>query len=380
MNFSLSSALECAAAALLAASLGCSRGDGAKELEQGREAYGLRDLARADKFFTRSLALSPDDVDRLTWLARVKLELGEINEAKTLTDKAQALSDGDVDVMLLAAQTAFHAKDYKTAAKIFTAIGEDASLGTELRSQGLAGLGVVEMACENHHLARISFLRAIRLNRRNAAAWYHLGFLYRDAFEYLEASLEQFEIFIRLDTEAGPRVQKVQRTVIPALKEAISRNAAERPGVARRDSSASASAIAMAEAALKKNQIKAARGAYQEALRLDPLSYPAAFGLARAWERSDSSKAGQMKAFENYRLACELRPSAISTFLATGAMAARLGLHSQAVEIYSRAVAASPSSLDALDGLIRALRRVGGKANIAKAYQSYRDSMPVKKK
>ena len=65
--------------------------------------------------------------------------------------------------------------------------------------------------------------------RRAAAAWYHLGLVYRDAFGYYEAALEQFEIFVRLEASASPRVQKVLRTIIPALKEQISREAANRP-------------------------------------------------------------------------------------------------------------------------------------------------------
>ena len=86
-----------------------------------------------------------------------------------------------------------------------------------------------------------------------------------------------------------------------------------------------------------------------------------------------------MKALESYRQACSLNPSAVSTFLVAGDLAARLGMHAQAVEIYSRAVAASPAKLEALDGLIRALRRVGGRAADAQAYQSYRDAITVRR-
>ena len=112
----------------------------------------------------------------------------------------------------------------------------------------------------------------------------------------------------------------------------------------------------------------------------DPLSYPAALGLARAWERTDKTKTGQTKALECYQTACALRPSAVSTLLTAGALALRLGYPSQAVDIYSRAVAASPTSLDALDGLIRALRKCGGKNAVAQAYQLYRESIAAKRK
>ena len=375
MNFSHSSALKCAPAAVLAAILGCGPNDGAKEFEQGRAAYEVRDLKKAEKLFGKCLACSPNDVDRLLFLARTELDLGELAKAKSLVERAAANSRDAADVAMLKAQIAWHAKDYKTAASGFSDIANNAALDASVRSQGWAGLGVVEMTCDNHHLARIAFLRAIRLDRRNASAWYHLGLLYRDGFGYLEAALEQFEIFSRLEKDAGPRVQKVQRTVLPALKEQISRIAVERPGASVRNSAACAAAIAKAEEAAKKGKTKDAREAYALALKSDPLSYPAALGLAKAWEKSDATKLGQQKAFENYKVACTLRPSAVSTFLAAGALAMKQGYTLQAVEIYSRAVAANPNSLDAIDGLIRALRKSGGKAKVADAYQRYRDTL-----
>ena len=378
MSFSQSSALKCASAVLAAAILGCGPRDGVKEFEQGKAAYELRDLKKAETLFARSAALAPQDADRLLYLARTELELGELAKAQEAIGRAAENSDGEADVVLLKSQIAWHAKDYAAASSGFAAIANDSKLEASVRAQGWAGLGVVEMTCDNHHIARVAFLRAIRLDRRNAAAWYHLGLLYRDGFGYLEAALEQFEIFVRLEEEASPRVQKVQRTIIPALKEQISRAATERPGAAKRNSSVAATSIATAESALKKGNAKAAREAYQQALAADPLSYPAALGLAKAWEKTDATKAGQQKAFENYKIACMLRPSAVSTFLVAGSMAAKLGLTLQAVEIYSRAIAANPTSLEAIDGLIRALRK-GGKADkVTTAYQKYRDSLGKK--
>ena len=375
MSFSQSSALKCASAVLAAAILGCGPRDGSKEFREGKEAYELRDLKRAEKFFERSVVLAPQDADRLLYLARTELELGELAKAQAAISRAAENSDGEADVALLEAQIAWHAKDYAAASGGFADIANDAKLEASVRAQGWAGLGVVEMTCDNHHLARVAFLRALRLDRRNAAAWYHLGLLYRDGFGYLEAALEQFEIFVRLEEEASPRVQKVQRTIIPALKEQIARAATELPGAASRNSSACATSISAAEAAVKKGNFKSAREAYQQALAADPLSYPAALGLAKAWERTDTTKQGQNKAFEAYKTACALRPGAVSTFLTTGALALKLGLALQAVEIYSRAIAASPNSVDAIDGLIRALRKTGGKAKVAEAYQTYRDSL-----
>ena len=378
MSFSQSSALKCASAVLAAAILGCGPRDGSKEFREGKEAYGLRDLKRAEKFFERSVVLAPQDADRLLYLARTELELGELAKAQEAIGRAAANSDGEADVALLKSQIAWHAKDYAAASSGFAAIANDSKLEASVRAQGWAGLGVVEMTCDNHHLARVAFLRALRLDRRNAAAWYHLGLLYRDGFGYLEAALEQFEIFIRLEEEASPRVQKVQRTIIPALKDQIARAATEHEGAANRNSAACATEIAKAEELWKKGKYKDARDRYVQALKSDALSYPAALGLAQAWEKTDATRSGQERALDCYRIACTVRPSAVSTFLVAGSMAAKLGLTLQAVEIYSRAVAANPTSLEAIDGLIRALRKSGGKAKVAEAYQRYRDSLGKK--
>ena len=140
--------------------------------------------------------------------------------------------------------------------------------------------------------------------------------------------------------------------------------------------------IALVSTGINKPTLKNITKAINIALDITALtlSYPAALGLAKAWTKTDTSKAGQGKAFENYKLACTLRPGAISTFIATGDLAARLGYHAQAAEIFSRAVAASPTSIQALDGLIRALQRSGGHKTDAQAYQLYRESIPLKQK
>lgn len=373
-----SSALKCACAALAAALAGCGPSDGSSELAAGEAAYARHDLVKAERLFARSTELG-GTVGAYVRLAQVELDLGELPAAKEAVEIALESASSDPDVVLLAAQIAWHGKNYAVAAERFGRLAADAKLPVEIRSQAFAGLGVVRMTENARDLARICFLRAIRLDRKNAAAWYHLGLVYRD-FGYFEAALEQFEIFVRLNEVADTRVQKVQRTVIPDLKETIARAASERPGVAKRDSAASAAALAQAEASVKKGAYKTARQHYEKAFAADPLSYPAALGLARMTLKTDDSKVGQQKALAAYLNACQLRPSAVSTFITTGDLAFRLGNYASAVEVYSRAVAANPADITAIDGLIRALGKVGGQAKTARAYQEYRDTIPVRRK
>lgn len=384
MNFLRLSVRNCTIAALCATIIGCGDGDGSVEFDRGKNAYELGDLKKAEKCFAASIEAAPQEVDRLIYLARVKLDLGELAESRQLIERAEMIDGDAADVRMLSAQVACHSKDYKKAAEIFLKIANDANLDSVIRSQAFAGLGVVEMSCENLHLARIDFLRALRLDRRNASAYYHLGLLYRDGLDrngsgYYEAALEQLEMFVRLNEDSDPRIQKVQKTIIPGIKEMIAQATASRPGAAKRDSAACATLIAQAEADFKKGAFKSARKNYAAALAADPLSDRAALNLAKCWEKTDATKDGQLKALECYQTVCVLRPSATVIFLTTGNLAMKLGKYALASEIYSRAIAANPTSKDAIDGLIRALQKLGNRTSVARAYQAYRDSLSTRK-
>lgn len=373
-NSSLRFALKCSSAALVALTLvGCGARDGKKELAGAEVAYGVRDLGKADRLLAKSLSYVGDNVDALIWAARVKLELGDLSSAADFLGRAEGLAGGDVDIELLGAQIAYHSKDYAAASKRFAAVADSRELSANLQAEALAGLGVVEMTRNEYDAARIAFLKAIRLDRRNATARYHLGLLYRDGFGYTEAALELFEIFVRLETNADVRVVRTQRSIIPELKETLARQAMDRPGASQRDSSAAAAALARATAARKKKDYRTAKREYAQAFAADALSYPAALGLAEMWAATDASISGQKKTLEIYRSACALNASAVKTLVTTGDLAYKLSNYATAVETYSRAVAANPADLTAIDGLIRSLGKVGGRRKIAAAYQAYRD-------
>lgn len=382
MNSSLRFALKGVCAAAFAVTLvGCGARDGKKELAAAEAAYTTaHDLAKADKLIAQSLKYAADNVDALVWCTRIKLERGELSAAREALAKAESLAAGDTDVEMLGAQLAYHAKDYAAASAKFAALAANAKLDAALRAEAFAGLGVVEWTCNEYDAARIAFLKAIRLDRRNAAARYHLGLVYRDGFGYTEAALEQFEIFVRLEATADRRVLRTQRSIIPELKETIARQAMDRQGASQRDSSAAAAALTRAEAARKKKDFRTAKKEYAKAFEADALSYPAALGLAEMWAKTDASVNGQKKTLEYYRAACALKTSALKTFVATGDLAYKLGQYATAVETYSRAVAANPSDITAIDGLIRSLGRVGGRSKIAAAYQGYRDFISVPRK
>lgn len=377
MNFSRSSALKAFPVLFLALALvGCGSKDGSRELAAGRAAYESGDFKKAESLLLESEAKNATNVDTQVSLALVNLRQGDLADAEHHITNAASMAGGDVDVRLLGAQIAWHGKDYEKSLRLYRSVAQDADLDASLRARGWTGVGIVRMTTDAYDLARVAFLTAIRLDRRNASARYHLGHLYRYApFAYPEAALEQFQIFVRLDNEADPRVQKTQNAIIPALKNAIAQATTDIPGASKRNSAASASALSRAETAWKKGQYKNARAAYQEALNADPLAYPAALGLARAIVTIVNKKLDRPEQLQNalwaYRRACALRPGAISTFIEAGAVAMRIKRAATAREIYSRAIAANPASVEALDGIVRAFRQIGGDQTIGGAYYGY---------
>jgi len=358
---------------------GCGEKDGSDELKDGMEAYEVRDLKKADKLFEKSVARNAENVDALVASARVKLELGELAAAKDALAKAAAQAGEDDDIVLLGAQIAYHAKDYKAASAAFAKFAADEKRDAKLRAEAYVGLAVVEMACNRNDYARVALLKALLQDRRSAAARYHLGLIYRD-LGYEEAALEQFEAYAMLEKEDATHVQRVQRQIVPALKEAIARKAASRPGVDKRDSAAASRNLQSAEAEWKKGNFKKAKAWHADALKADPLSYPAALGLAQAWEKTDTTSGGKRNALTCYQTACGLKPGAFKTLLKTGDLAASLGNVAVAAEAYSRTLAADPKNIDAIDGLIRALSKKGPDYQaFARTYwQSYRDQLKKK--
>ncbi len=382
MNFSRPFAPETAAVlAALALVAGCGDKDGSASYAEGRSAFAVRDFNRAVRAFAKSASLAPRNADAWVMLARAQMALGDIPAAGKSVREAAKLAGGDADVVELAGQVAYHAKDYSETRAAYTMLTA-ADRPAAVRSRGYAGLAVLDMAGiagsaadENRARARVHLLEALRLDGGNAAARYHLGRLYRDSFDYKEAALDQFGLFVHLEREDAKRVQLVQRRDIPGLKEAIARAAAEFPGADRRDSAASASALKRAEDAWRRGEYKTAKLRYNDACVADVLSFPAALGLARSWEKTDPSRAGQREALKHYRHAAQLRPSSRDTLMTVGDLAMKTGSVATAVEAYSRALAARPGDVSAIDGLIRALRKAGD-AKSAAVYQDYRNGLP----
>jgi len=357
----LSWMVPCVLCALLA---GC--GDGAKD------ATAAEGAAAAEKG-GQTTAEEPVEV---RFAARMKQAVDAVEKrdavaSEEATRAACELRPESAEALLLAGHAAYLKKDYKRAGKAFRAVALEKDLPAKLRSEAWAGCGVAEMAQQAGEVARVSFLQALRLDRRNPVACYHLGLLYRDTFRFTEAALEQFQMASHFLDARDPRAQRLSRDIIPSLSEECRKAAAARPGVTKRDPGAAAKLLEEGEKLLARKRPREAIRKFEAALKADPLSETAAFKCGETIEKFDKSAAGVEKALEAYRIARELRPQRQSYYQAAARLAYERRRWALTVQIMDRAMAHDPASRPALDLLIASLRKAGKMAE-AEAWEAYR--------
>ena len=366
-----------AASLLLAA--GCGKGagraappdDGTAAVAKGRAALEAQDVRGAVEAFEAAARVCPTNLDARVQLALAYLRQGEVAAADRAVQEACALRPDSAEARLVDGQVAYLKKDYARAKASFSAVAAEKTLPAALRSEALVGRGVVELAQDACDAARISFLRAMRLDRRSAAAWYHLGVLSRDTFRFSEAALEQFEMAARFSDPREARTQKLSREVIPALRNALRAAAAAKPGAATRDPAAAAKLFEEGEQLQKKKMIRAAIKKFAAAFAADPFSETAAARYAMLVALNDKTEAGVDKALAAYRAAIDQRPARQDYYLAAARLAYANRRWSTAVQIMDRAVAHDPENRTALDLLIASLLKAG-KTRQAEAWKAYR--------
>ena len=358
-------------AALLA---GCAPDDGSAELEKARAARAVGDLKSASRALDAAVARCPTNFEAHLERAVVNMDLGETAEAVRSADAACDLDPSSAEARRVAAAALYQSRDHSAAIRLYSSVADDKGLPATLRSQALSSRAVVELAEGSFDAARLSLVRAMRLDRRNAAAWYHLGHLSRDTYHFAAAALEQFETCSRLMPPGDPRTQRIIREVVPALREAVAQGAASRPGVSGRDPGAAAKLISEGEAALKKNQTAKARDKFVAAFKADPLSYPAAWNAARLVAATDRTPGGVDRALAAYRAAIDAKPSSQNTYLAAARYALQKRQPRSAVKILSRAFAHDPESPAVVDLYVSALRSAG-EPKTAALYQAYRKEL-----
>lgn len=355
-------------ALLVALVAGCGKNDGSSEFEQGEAAYSVRDYGAAAMFYREAAAKNPTNFAARIRLATSLMNRGEIDSAQKALDSALAIVPDSAEAVFLDGQLAYLAKDYKRAKTDFDAVSGDTSLPPSLRSQALAARSVMEIAAGAFARARITLWRAMRLDRRNAAAWYHLGHLSRDTYRFDDAAIVQFGMSARL-TDDPDRAKEMTRNIIPALHESLRAKMSAKPGAAKRDPGASAKLVSEAEE-LDKNSPGKSAAKYAEAYAKDPFSYAAAFGYAKSLASSAKTDRDMLKALTAFQDAIDQRPTSQETYRTAALAALRRRYPIRAERFLSQALAHDPENKRTLNLYVQTLRRIG-KTSEAKLFEAY---------
>ena len=388
------------AAVIFAGCTGDVVDDGMRDLEKGRAALAAHDLKEASEAFAECARKNATNFEARISLALACIELGSPRQADQAAKEAVALDPSSAEARLVEGESAYLVKDYARAKAAFNAVATTRDLPNALRSQALASRAVVELASEGADVARLSLFRAIRMDFKNAAAWYHLGVLSRGTFHFQAAAKDQFEMACRLDPNSA-RTRETLRTILPSIRDALAHLAADKPGAAKRNPGLAAKLLAEAASLAKKNA-RSALESYEKAHEADPLSYEAAWSFAQALAKSepvwnspkpekgkpvDKAKIAAARAravvahvdrvLAAYRAALDAKPAKRDTCIT----AARYALQNQrakvACDFLSHALAHFYDSKPVLDLYIEALGKLGTAEGSRKArlYQAYRKEL-----
>lgn len=375
-------------AALAAIAAGCGRApdaaadaddSGGANFARGEAALANNDLATASVEFAAAAQKCETNFETRINLAIIGLRLGNVDEAAKAAAEARTLRPDSAEALLVDGQAAYLKQDYPRAIADFNVVAKESSLPAEMRSDALSSRAVVEIAMADYDAARITLFTALRLNPKNAAAHYHLGYVYRDKYHFDAAALDRFTAAAGQMSADDERAQKLRRDVIPALLGKLQQETASRPGAKDRKPTDAAKLIAEGNDLRARKRITNAIKKYEAAMKADPFSSEAALKYAdllsqnlpkNATERKKSAE----KILGAYRVAIDGRPSSQPTYMKAAQLAYNCEMWSTAAMFMDRALAYSHENVKALDLLVASLRKAGKKKEAA-MWDAYRKGL-----
>lgn len=383
------------AALVLLSGCGCSS-DGIESMD-AKTAATAAETAFADGDFTtavlccqQSLKQDASQCDMQILLARAALQTKDVETAERAAADAMALRPSDLAVAQINAQVAFARDDLEKAYIVYDKLARDESLKPESRSIGLTGRGVVAIkringskgnndAASSGDAARLDLMRALTLDRKNASAYYHLGYLYQNTYGFKKAAADQYEMYIGLMGEStDPHVEKA-KAALATLQGEIAQEKERLFGTKSGNAGACSVALRRGNAALKTGGgLTKAIDNYVAALKADPSCLEALIKLAECYEKQGTA-ASRKSAYDCYRRAAVLRSGTSEHLMNAGRLAELRRSYQSAATQYSMALALNARDEKALEGLIRSLKMCNNKTS-AKAYQRFLDSLPKKKR
>ena len=319
---------------------GCGSRSGQNAAKKGMAAFKDGRNEKAIAYFTAATERITNSPELYYHLGLAHLKHGNLDLAQQAFQTALGLEPVEeatpASILGSLGQVNFHQKEYAHALtaldRALTSTTNDAA-----RVRLLTTLGVIEAYRENHSLARLHYLRALRADRTYAPALYNLSVLYQDQYGLIEEALDNLEMFVRM-VDKKDRKHEVARNRITRLQ-AKRDQAADRPPP-RRDSARAASLLqdGMNAQFARPPQPARAITAYKSALAADPLTFHAAYGLGNLYRQQRM----YAEALDAFKKASDINPPHQDCYCQAAEMALQLRQPAEAAKILSKAIARSP--------------------------------------
>jgi len=328
-------------------------------------AFGEKNYPEAITCLTEASKRITDSPDLYYHLGCAHLLNGELDPAAVAFQAAFNLNPKHGETLAGLAQLAYYTNQLPRARVFFREALEAETASDESRASILTGLALTEAALGHNDQARLCLLRAQRVSRRYAPAYYNLGALYLSTYSLREEALDQFELFVRLADPASPYQEKARKQ-ISRLRVAVDRAKAEELDALRRDPDLAARRLHEGIDAQIARQFPKALKCYREALAADPLAFNAAFGLGKLYR--DLKQPAE--ALEAFKRAAAINPAHQDSQLQAAALAVQLKRYDEAERILDLAIARSPFTPESADLMAR-IRYAQGRYAEAREYGQF---------
>ena len=352
----------------VAAFVGCTPDGGVSDVAKGEAALKIRDFQSAEKCFAGAAAKDATNSQVRVRLALVRMALGDLEGAAAAVADARKCDSDSAEAVFAEGQVAYLKKDYALARKDFARVASEKSLPNSLRADAMASGAVLDVLENNVDAARIALWRALRIDPKCAAAWYHLGYVSHMTYNFTDAAEMQYSMAAALLPACDEHASEITRKVLPALRDAKARRKSDTMGVSKRDPALSAKLVAEAQA-LQAKDVKKAAAKFLEAWEKDVFSFEAASGWARLASASPNA-ANADKVLEAYNVALAERPSAQALYLSAAQYALRTGKSICAQRLLDQALAHDSSNKKTLALYVDVLKK-NGKKKEAELYQTF---------
>lgn len=316
---------------------GCRPGDSAKrKFAAGFSAYRDGNYAAATAAFSEAANTQHAPVETLYLLGVSRLRQGELDAASAAFHEALKSRPGHGESLAGLGEIAYHHQQFDDALRYYGQALRAKLSTEEARAAVLNGIALVYSMQKNPPLCRLHLLQAQHTAPKYAPTYYNLGAFYRDTYKLYEEAKDQFSLFLTLAEKKDPKAEAAKKN-ITRLDAVIRRNAPKPPEQPVNNEAFNKLLEAGSEAQARHDYARAIYS-FQEAIKKDPRSFTAQWGLAMACK----NRGKNIEALEAFRAAARLNPTHQACYANAATLAFLLKKYDVVENVLDTALARSP--------------------------------------